>query len=206
LRGGARLFAIALILLVFGYPESARSQMINPFAGQMGVMGAMGPQNFAPYGAQSGAMAHIIQTENGLMMSSQSSIPNLMNGLSRLLGMEARGQMFPIEHDQMGMVEGLMGEVPGTATEGIEIERPEVEIGEGIIEVVVGSCAGGAFIGAFSVATAAPAAAPVAGAVAVAAAPLALTAFTTAMGIGCVLGVTTASVSIGAVLGYRGAT
>ncbi len=57
----------------------------------------------------------------------------------------------------------MAGKVPGAPHEegGIEVEAPEMGIGEAWADLLIGACAGGAFIGGF-------AAAPAVGAVAVA--------------------------------------
>lgn len=89
-----------------------------------------------------------------------------------------------------------------SAVESLEAEGLDVDVMEGLVELVVGACAGGAFI-----ATAAPAVAPAAGAmIAAAATPFTVVAFATAMGIGCGIGIATATASVGAVLGFRAAT
>jgi hypothetical protein len=82
------------------------------------------------------------------------------------------------------------------------------ETSKNIWEVVVGSCAGGAFLGSFSAVTAAgAAAAPVAAASAAAAAtvvaPIAASAIAVAAGSGCVMGIATAVVSLSAIEGWH---
>lgn len=80
-------------------------------------------------------------------------MPNLMSDLSRMRGMEARARQFPIAQEQvgtdmgLGMAEGLIGELPGAA-ESVDLEAPEVDVGEALLELIAGACAGGAFIGA----------------------------------------------------------
>ena len=77
---------------------------------------------------------------------------------------------------------------------GDKADAPDADVSEPIWEMLIGACAGGAFIGGFSAATAAV---PVG--VAVAAGPV----VASAMAIGCGLGVATAVVSYGAVFGYQ---
>lgn len=162
--------------------------MASPFAGRMG---AMGPRNMAPYGSQAGAMPHVMQSTNGLMMNTQNSGTATQGSIAETFGMEGL-----VPHRRSG--QGPMQMAERTPGEG-EIEAPEVDAGEGWTELLIGACAGGAFIGAFAAATAVSAV-PVAAA---AAAPVAVTAAATAMGVGCGIGVATASVSFGAIFGYR---
>ena len=82
---------------------------------------------------------------------------------------------------------------------GDKADAPDVpDSSENMWEIVIGACAGGAFLGAYSAATStAPAAATGVGAAA------AGTAVVSAAAIGCGLGVATAAVSIGAVTGWQ---
>ena len=191
----AGLLVLVLVLLVDAAPALAQFQlpmqmlMTNPFAGRMGAMGAGA---MAPYGSQAGAMPHVMQSNNGLMMTTQNS------RLARTSAPRSMGEMLGLEEltgrrPPMRMAERAAGE------EGGEIEASEIDAGEGWAELLVGACAGGAFIGAFAAATAVSAA-PVAAAIA---APAAVTVAATAIGIGCGIGVATASVSFGAIFGYR---
>lgn len=76
------------------------------------------------------------------------------------------------------------------------------EISRNISEVVIGSCAGGAFLGSFSAVTAVgAAAAPVAATAAVA--PIAVSAIVIAAGSGCAMGITAAIVSLSAIEGWN---
>ena len=181
---------MTLVLLVVTLPALAQMQMINPFAGRMG---AMTPGSMAPYGSRAGAMPHMMQSTNGMMMRMRSSVSGMMDSLNTALGGQGEQSMMP-----PGM-EGSQrhGMVP--EEEGIEGEAPEMDAADEMFELIVGACAGGAFIGAFAAATAIPAAGPAAAA----AAPAAVTALAAAIGIGCGLGIVTATISVGAVMGYR---
>jgi hypothetical protein len=194
----ARSAAVALALVCLAGPALAQMQMVNPFAGRIG---AMGPRNMAPYGSRAGVIPHVMQSTNGMAMSMRNSVAGAMNTLAEAVGLES-----PMSRTARTMEHAPIGHVaPGGegGGEGGEIEGPEVEVGDELLELVVGACAGGAFIGAFAAATAVPALGAAAAPAAAAAAPLALTALASAMGIGCAIGVVTATVSVGAVLGYR---
>src|SRR5207244_7165557 len=81
---------------------------------------------------------------------------------------------------------------------GDKADAPDVpDSEEGMWEIVIGACAGGAFLGAYTAATATvPAAATGVGAAATG------TAIASAAAIGCGLGVATAGVSLGAITGW----
>ena len=77
---------------------------------------------------------------------------------------------------------------------GDRIDVPDTDVSSPIWEMLIGSCAGGAFIGGFSAATAVV---PIG--VVVATGPV----LASAMAVGCGLGVATAAVSYGAVFGWQ---
>ena len=199
--GNARAAAI-LSLLVLCLPAAAggpaQAQMLGPLMSQMagpfaGRMGALGPDNMAPYGSPMGAAPHIMQGTQALMnpaMSntvSSASQPDMgSSNRTDMAGSNSRDNMKPRARS------GGNGEKKGG-------DAPDADVGEGFWRVMVGACAGGAFIGGFAVAPAAPAAAPAAAA----AAPAAVTGFLSALGVGCVLGGATAATSLGAVWVYR---
>jgi hypothetical protein len=87
----------------------------------------------------------------------------------------------------------------GGGGSGARADAPDVpDAGESLWEIVIGACAGGAFLGAYSAATAtAPAAATGVGVGATG------TAVVSAAAIGCGLGVATAAVSLGAIHGWQ---
>ena len=107
--------------------------MASPFAGRMG---AMGPRNMAPYGSQAGAMPHVMQSTNGLMMNTQNSGTATQGSIAETYGMEGL-----VPHRRSG--QGPMQMAERTPGEG-EIEAPEVDAGEGWTELLIGACAGGA--------------------------------------------------------------
>ena len=187
-------FALALVLLVLATPALAQMQMLNPFAGRMG---GMLPGAMAPYGSQAGAMPQVMQSTNGMMMSMGSSMSGFMHRLASTFGIEGTQSSMP-----PGM-EGIQRHAAPGGGEGIEGEIPMMEAGGEFVEVVVGACAGGAFIGVFAATTAVEAGAPVVVPAAAAAAPLASTGLAAASGIGCGLGVVTLTVSLAAIFAYR---
>jgi hypothetical protein len=77
------------------------------------------------------------------------------------------------------------------------------EISKNISELVIGSCAGGAFLSSFSAVTVVGAAAAPAAAAATAAAPIAVSAIVIAAGSGCAMGIITAIVSLSAIEGWH---
>ena len=191
-----RTLALALVLLVLAVPALAQMpmQMINPFAGRMG---GMSPGAMAPYGSRAGAMPHVLNSTNGMTMSMGGSMSGFMDRLASAFGMEGIHTAMPT-----GM-EGTGRHVVPGGEEGIEGELAETEVGGAFLELIVGACAGGAFIGVFAAATAVEAAAPVVAPAAAAAAPLAITGLAAASGIGCGLGVVTVTVSLAAIFAYR---
>lgn len=192
-----RTLTLVVVLCLAGMPAVARAQMVNPFAGQMGPMA---PGNMAPYGSVAGAMPHIMQSVNGIMMGMGNSLSGMARSVAGVFGMEGEGSMVPVGAE-LSQQHGPPGDEPA-----LEIEAPEADVGENLVELVIGACAGGAVIGAFAVATATPAVGAAAAPAAVVAAPAAVTAFAAAMGVGCGLGVVTAAASVTAVVGYRGIT
>lgn len=93
----------------------------------------------------------------------------------------------------------LMPGGAGSGGSGGRTDAPDVpDAGEGLWEIVIGACAGGAFLGAYSAAnrTAPPAATGVG-------AGGTDTAVVSAAAIGCGLGMATAAVSLGAVRGWQ---
>jgi hypothetical protein len=173
---------LAAIALGGSAPASAQmlgttmSQLAGPFAGRMG------PGAMPPYGSQAGAYAH-------LMQGTQVAMPAMTNIVGDL--------------NQPSMAHSSQVAAQGESRGGGEKpDVPDSGSSESYWELVVGACAGGAFIGAFS---ALNAAAPIAAAGA-AAPPAAGLAVATAMGTGCVLGAATASVSLGAIWLFKKAT
>ena len=143
---------------------------MNPFAGSM-APGAPGP-----YGSAAGAYAH------------------LMQGVQTILGIGP-------SMASVGYSGGMTTAAATTSSSGggDRTDAPDAPgSSESLWEVVVGACAGGAFLGAYSAATAtAPAAATGVGAGATG------TAVVSAAAIGCGLGIATAAVSLGAVRGFQ---
>jgi hypothetical protein len=151
------------------------SRIAGPFAGQVAPNGSQ----MAPlYGSQAGATPHMLQ--------SIAALPRPGTGVNVAQAPMPSGN---------AMGPGATGaEKQPKPKSGDKADAPDADVSEPIWEMLIGSCAGGAFIGGFSAATAVV---PVG--VAVAAAPV----VTSAMAIGCGLGVATAVVSYGAVLGYQ---
>lgn len=184
--------AIAAVWLAAGVtiaPAPAGAQMLGPTMSQIagpfaGRMGPLGPNALPPYGAQAGAVPHIMQGTQALMPATG----NLLNQPTMARSSEAATPAMPGQDNKGG----------GKSEKGSSDAPDTGEISANFLELLVGACAGGAFIGAFA---AVNATAPVA-AVGVAA-PAAATAVLSAMGVGCVLGAATATASLGAVLGYR---
>jgi hypothetical protein len=112
-----------------------------------------------------------------------------------------------------GLTSGLGGTRQAAAATPGATGRPPIKvtnesgISPDVWNVIVGSCAGGAFLGTFAVVSAASAAAGPAAATAVAAgpvaAPLAASAIALAAGTGCIMGVSTAVISLGAIHGWH---
>lgn len=165
------------------------SQMAGPFAGRMGAAGA---DPMAAYRSPAGMTPHLMQGTQALMGP-------MMN--NTMMSANQPG-MAPSNQPDMAPSSDRDGTKPraGGGGEKKGADAPDVDVGEGFWRVMVGACAGGAFIGGFAVATAAPAAAPAAAA---AAAPVAVTGFLSALGVGCLLGGATAATSLGAVWLYR---
>ena len=196
--GNARAAAV-LPLLVLCLPAAAggpaQAQMLGPLMSQMagpfaGRMGALGPENMAPYGSPMGAVPHIMQGTQALMNPATS---NAVGSVGRSdMGASNRPDMAGSNNRDNMKPRARSGEKGGG-------DAPDADVGEGFWRVMVGACAGGAFIGGFAVATAAPAAAPAVAA----AAPAAVTGILSALGIGCLLGGATAATSLGAVWAYR---
>jgi hypothetical protein len=82
-------------------------------------------------------------------------------------------------------MEGVQRHAAPRGKDGIEGEVPEGEARGEFFEVIIGACAGGAFIDVF------------------AAAPPAITGFAATSGIGCGLGVVTVTVNLAAIFAYR---
>jgi hypothetical protein len=146
------------------------SRIAGPFAGRMGA----NPNRLemAPmYGSQAGALPHVLQGTESLMARGDPSMS--LSGL------------------QMSAT----GDKPGA--EGGKQDAPDADVSDKPWEVLIGACAGGAFIGGFSAISAA---------VPAGAAPIALPAVASAVAIGCGLGIATATVSLGAVYIWRSAT
>ena len=190
----ARAAFFLALLLPAAVPASAQmlgpliSQMAGPFAGRIG---AFGPENLAPYGSPAGATPHLLQGTQALMSPSA-------NNPAPSAGQPAGPQP---GRPEMGTSSGAGAKRPtGGKGEKKGTDAPDADVGESLFRVLVGACAGGAFIGGFAAVTAAPAAAPAA---AVVAAPAALTTFFSAVGVGCLLGGATAATSLGAVWAYR---
>ncbi len=170
---------LALAAIVVPKPGAAQipgmnmQQMAGPAAGAAAV-------NNHTYAAGAGTMLHVLQgSASPMLKGSMMADPNMNVAAAATRGEPGNAAAAPPES--------------GT-------EAPEVpDVGEGFWEVLVGSCAGGAFIGAFSVISAASAAP----AAAAAAPPAAVTAVLGAMGIGCALGMATASTSYGAIKTLR---
>jgi hypothetical protein len=112
-----------------------------------------------------------------------------------------------------GLTGGLGGARQAAAATPETPGRPPIKVSNesgispDVWNVIVGSCAGGAFLGTFAVVSAASAAAAPAAATAVAAgpvaAPLAASAIALAAGTGCIMGVSTAVISLGAIHGWH---
>jgi hypothetical protein len=164
------------------------AQLAGPFAGRTN---ATGREMLPLYGSEAGAFPHLLQGTEVLVPIAQggSSAPDgLRMASSSDLGTAAgrRGGAAP---DRQVAAADEKPERP---------EAPEVgELSDSVWEVLVGSCAGGAFIGAFSAVNAAPVA------VAGVAAPVAAIAVASAAAVGCGLGVATAGVSLTTVFGWR---
>ncbi len=161
--------ATLLGLLVMADPASAQMlPMISQIAGPFaGRMGAGSLQMAPMYGSQAGALPHMLQSTQS-MMTGEGAIRSLT-------GMEMAGSS-----------EGGKGR-----------DAPDADVSDKPWEVLIGACAGGAFIGGFSAISAT---------VPVGAAPVAVPAVASAMAIGCGLGVATATVSLGSVYLWRRAT
>ena len=174
MRAVPALISIGLAASLFGYaagPTSAQ-QNVNPFAGSL-MPGAPGP-----YGSAAGAYVHLMQTFQTML----SGAPSLLSGV------------------YAGGMPATPAAAPASSSGGGDrADAPDVPSSdESLWEIVVGACAGGAFLGAYSAATATvPAAATGVGAGATG------TAVVSAAAIGCGLGVATAAVSLGAVRGWQ---
>jgi hypothetical protein len=156
----------------------------------------MGPGNLPPYGSQAGAMAHVMQGTQIPMMQ----MGNIVSSPTMAAAAESSAQVPPGSMAMPPSTPGQDGKDTGTGEKRRDIEAPDSQdIGENFWELLIGACAGGAFIGGFASITAP---APVAVAAAVAA-PVAATAIVSAMGVGCALGMATASTSLGAIQGWR---
>ncbi|MBI1774052.1 MAG: hypothetical protein HYR63_01770 [Proteobacteria bacterium] len=142
--------------------------MMSQIAGPFA--GRMGPNGLpmAPlYGSQAGALPHMLQGTEALMQPGGAS----------------SGMQMAASSERSSGGEGS--------------DAPDADVGDKPWEVLIGACAGGAFIGGFS---AINATVPV-GAVAVA-----VPAVASAMAVGCGIGIATATVSLSAVYGWRKAT
>jgi hypothetical protein len=204
----AGLLVLALVLIFGAGPARAQFhlQMLmgSPFAGRVGAIGRL---NMAPYGSQAGALPHMLQSTNGMMINTQNAGTGMQNSMARIRGMDGLGSRRPPDPEPMRMAErnlgGGAGADPGKReAPKLDVKKTTAHVGEAWVELLIGACAGGAFIGAFAAATAISAAPAVAGA----AAPAAITAATAAMGVGCGIGVAAAAVSFGAIFGYRALT
>ena len=190
---------LACLLVMSASPAAAQmlgsmmAQVAGPFAGRTG---ATGREMMPLYGSQAGAFPHLLQGTEALMPMTQSA-SSALGGLR----MASTSEMGATAELGTGASRELSRRQPPTAA-GEKPESPDVpDVGEftnSVWDVLIGSCAGGAFIGAFS---AANATAPVA--VTGVAIPVAATAVASAMAVGCGLGVATAGVSLSAVLGWR---
>lgn len=208
---GHRLAALVLVAgmsatlsLLSSAPAAAQmlgmtmTQIAGPFAGRLNPNGGM----MAGYGSQAGVFAHLMQGTQAVMPSMQ----NTLSGLSGMRMASTSQTANPQSNGSMTMSEnsGAKPNEPGGKS-GEKSGGPDApdsgDSGGSFWDLMIGACAGGAFIGGFSAATAT---APVA--VTGVAAPIAATAVASAMGVGCGLGVATAAVSLGAVMGWRSAT
>jgi len=154
---------------------SFMSRAAGPFAGQIAPNGSQ----MAPlYGSQAGATPHLLQGTG--ILSLQAGNLNI-------------AQASP--SDASAMAPGATGtDMQSQPRSADRIDVPDADVSSRIWEMLIGSCAGGAFIGGFSAATAAV---PVG--VVVATGPV----LASAMAVGCGLGVATAAVSYGAVFGWQ---
>ncbi len=173
-------FALGAVLLL-PLPASAQmlgqamSQAAGPFAGQIAPNGSQ----MAPlYGSQAGATPHLLQGTGILSFSGSST---------------SVAQTSPSGANTMA--QGATGsDMQSQPKSGDRIDVPDADVSSPFWEMLIGSCAGGAFIGGFSAATATV---PVG--VVVATGPV----LASAMAVGCGLGVATAAVSYGAVFGWQ---
>jgi hypothetical protein len=169
-RVGSALALAVVSAISLAPPASAQmlpmmSRIAGPFAGRMGA----NRLEMAPmYGSQAGAMPHLLQGTEALM------IPGDRSGLS-LSGMQ-------------------MSDNAGAESGSGKQDAPDADVSDKPWEVLIGACAGGAFIGGFSAISAA---------VPAGAAPVAVPAVASAVAIGCGLGIATATVSLGAVYLWR---
>jgi hypothetical protein len=151
------------------------SQLAGPFAGRIAPNGS----EMAPlYGSQAGALPHLLQGP-GALAQAGGALSN-----AQISGLSAGTPSTPNTGSEMA----------GHPKSGGKVDAPDADLGEPIWEMLIGSCAGGAFIGAFSAVTAAV---PVG--VVLSAAPV----VATAMVAGCGIGIATAAVSFGAVFGWQ---
>jgi hypothetical protein len=162
-------------------------QLIDPFAGSM-APGAPGP-----YGSDVGAFAHLIQSFPTIVTPD----PSMLNTAVAVGAPASMAAVAPKAPDAAG--KAMAPPAASDGGEGDKADAPDVpDSEEGIWEIVIGACAGGAFLGAYSAATAtAPAVVTGVGAAATG------TAIVSAAAIGCGLGVATATVSLGAIAGWK---
>jgi hypothetical protein len=178
-RAASALLPLFGLLLAAAAGAPAKAQMLGPLMSQMagpfaGRMGATGADPMAAYRSPAGMTPHIMQSTQALMNPMASNTAAGAN--------------------QPGMASSSAG---GGEKKGGG-DAPDADVGESFWRILVGACAGGAFIGGFAVATAAPAAAPAAAVVT----PAVLTGVLSAAGVGCLLGGATAATSFAAVWVY----